>query len=131
MSILSGLVARIDKPGLGPLDGYTEAERRALVQGRGLPRPRRAIVRPDAASPVVEGRTGVSNEAVELFDRAQRAGGSLALSELRRWVRVENLRDLVDELVAFGLVENSRTSVTVAAAFEQHVLVSGGWSRWS
>lgn len=118
-----------------------------------FPRPRRAmVVMPDGPSPAVPGRKGLSREAVELFDLAQRAGGPFPLWRLRARARVEELRQLVDELVHFGLAEHvvmslpagvrergwdagpserQRAAVRVLPEFEQAIVSQAGcWSRW-
>lgn len=126
MSILTPLVDRLapDKSAAPP----TPAKR---------PRPRFHV--PQEPSPVLADKRGVSNEAVRLFDDAQRHEGTLVLQEVR-WVntRPADLRQLVAELEHFDLVTceettrgpRARTLMTVVPAYREVTLVSGGWDRW-
>jgi hypothetical protein len=142
VTVLSGLMTRLERePEAGPLDHLTQAERRAIIRGERLPRPRRPIVRPDGPS-VIPGRTGLSREAVHLFSRAQEAGGPLSLASMTDWARLADLDALCDELVHFELVERIEVAphrrrprsggpaILVCAGYED-AIVPSTWNRWA
>jgi hypothetical protein len=141
VSVLAGLVTRLERaPDPGLLDGFTEEERRAIVRGYGLPRPRRRVVRLTGPS-LIAGRVGLSKEAVELFDAARAAGGTLAVSSFGHRARLDDLDRLVDELVHVELCERVEIrprrrggvggpGIAICRGYEDILLVAEGWSRW-
>jgi hypothetical protein len=115
----------------------------AVEESSAAIRPRGALVL-DGPSPVMVGRRGTSQEATELFDRTQRAGGVLALREVRKpGTGVADLRSLAAELVHFGLAmvteRRGRAGttdpvVTLVDEFKGRLLIPGegsGWRRWA
>jgi hypothetical protein len=101
-----------------------------IAHGCPPPAPRPHFIRLDGPA-LIEGRCGVSGEAVELFDRAQANRGSVDLRTLRTWARVEELERLADELEHFDLASRDGTVVSIASGCENVVLADCGWRRWS
>lgn len=146
MSVIAPVVDRLERK-LHPTAGWdrldkqfgrklTDAERSHYLRHGRLPRRPMQNVKIAEPSPVMQGRLGVSDEAVHLFERARDAGGTLTLSEDIRFAgtrtRMDDLQRLVDELVHFGLVARvGRAAIGVAPEHMETALWSNDWSRWS
>jgi hypothetical protein len=143
MSALRSLVERAtaDSRGEAPVGSkqWMEAqtdEMRAyfLAYGRVPPPARQPVVRISGPS-ILDGRQGLSNEAVELFALIQKAGGAADLSAfpvLRRRTRLDDLMRLVEELEHQELVTHRGPVVHIRTDYRNAMVVSDvDWRRWS
>jgi hypothetical protein len=132
--IVRGATAEVHSGPVGSrewLDAQTPEDRAYFIRHGCAPLPPRPrIVKLDGPS-VLDGRRGVSMEALELFELAKKGGGQVDLLSLRRWARVNDLQRLVDELAHFGVVVSDGNVVSIVADSRNVILTGPRWRRWS